>query len=122
VEQSKDSVQSVMAWRKFLKDHVDYVIAVNRKVDDGGLYKGSNARKDLQKGALTEIDVPKLDDRLVRELERADMSIARAIASKEAGELTQVMNRSRLRRYLTDAFSELEKARSVLVPRSGAGA
>ncbi len=116
LEQSKDSLASVMHWHEFLGQHVDYVIALNRKTDDGGLYLGSKARKELQKQGVVEIEVPKLDDRLVRELERTNVSIAGALASKEASELTQVMNRSRLRRYLSTAFAEFEKGRSVLIP------
>jgi len=116
VEQSKDSVASIQHWREFLGGHVDYLIAVNRKTDDASVYLGSKARKEFQKEGMIEIEVPKLDDRLVRDLEKGNLSIACAIGSNEAGELSQVMNRSRLRRYLAAAFAQLEKGRTVLVP------
>lgn len=115
IEQSKDSLASIFHWREFLGKNVDYLIALNRNTEDLGVYFASNARKQFLAEGLIEVEVPKLDQPLVTELERSNLTIAQAIAATEPGPLTQVMNRARLRRYLKHAFAELEKGRKVLL-------
>ncbi len=117
VEQSKDSLASILHWKEFLGDHVDYLIAVNRNAEDVGVYLESNARKKFLAAGITEIEIPKLDKLLVTELERTNLTVAGAITSPPAGSLlAQVMNRSRLRRYLASAFEQIEKGRGILAP------
>ena len=115
VAASKDSIECILRWRDFLRGQVDWVIALNRR-DDLSLYLGSNARKSMLSEGISEIEMPKLDERIVAELDRANWTISRALSATEPCYLTQLMTRSRLRRYQDAMFTQFDQKNLNLFP------
>jgi hypothetical protein len=112
---SKDSIECILRWREFLRGQVNWVIALNRR-DDLSLYLGSNARKSLLSEGVPEIEIPKLDERIATELDRANWTISRALSATEPCYLTQLMTRSRLRRYQNALFTQFDQKNLHLFP------
>jgi hypothetical protein len=112
---SKDSVECILRWREFLRDQVNWLLVLNRR-DDLSLYLNSNARQRWLSEGIPEIELPKMDERIATELDKANWSVNRALASTEPGFLAQIMVRSRLRRYRDLIFAQFEQQKNLLLP------
>lgn len=113
---SKDSIECILRWREFLRGgQVDWVIVLNRR-DDLSLYLASNARKRWLNEGVPEMEMPKLDERIATELDKSNWTIHRALSATEPCYLTQLMTRSRLRRYQDAVFTQFEQHKLHLFP------
>jgi hypothetical protein len=112
---NKDCIECILWWLEFLGHHVDPVLALNRR-DNLSLYEGSRARQQFLTAGYPEIEIPKLEDRLGTELDKANWTIGHALAATEPHFLTQLMSRARLRRYRDQVFAEFDKIKSLLIP------
>jgi hypothetical protein len=112
---NKDSIECILRWLEFLGNHVDPVLALNRR-DNLSIYENSRARQQFLAAGYPEIEIPKLEDRLVTELDKANWTINHALAATEPHFLTQLMSRARLRRYRDQVFAELNKIKTLIVP------
>lgn len=115
VSGAKDSIEAILRWREFLGDNVDYILALNRR-DDLGIFLSSRARDQLRAAGIPEVEIPRMDERFAAALDRANWSIATALASTDAHFLTQLMSRARLRRYREQVISQFETIKTYLIP------
>ena len=115
VSGAKDSIECLLRWREFLGNRVDYVLALNRR-DDLSIYTSSRARETFLSDGVPEIKLTKLDERFAAGLDRANWTVTAALASNEPHMLTQLMSRSRLRRYREQIFAQFETVKLLLLP------
>ena len=112
---AKDSIESVLRWREFLGDHVDYVLALNQR-DDLSIFMSSRARDQFNAAGVVTVEIPKLDERFAAALDRANWTLSAALASTDPNFLTQIMSRARLRRYRDQVFTQFESTKPLLIP------
>jgi hypothetical protein len=115
VSGSKDSLESVLRWREFLSDRVDYILALNRR-DNLDIYFRSRAREEFISAGIPELEIPQLEAHLATELDRVSWTITHALECSEPHFLTQLMSKARLRHYRDRVFEELNKIKPCLVP------
>lgn len=115
VSGAKDSIEAILRWREFLDDHVDYLIALNRR-DNLDIYLTSHSREQFRTAGIPEIEIPRLDERFAAALDRSNWTIAAALKCAEPHFLTQIMSRSRLHRYREDVFRQFEAIRHLFIP------
>lgn len=119
VDSSADSVANIGFWAKgVLHKGIEFVIAQNKVRGEELSYSNSAQRQQYQATLnLAEIELPKLEDWVHRELENTDLSIRRALELEDpASPLTKFMTRSRLKKYQQAVFSEFEKIKNRLLP------
>jgi hypothetical protein len=122
VDSSADSVSNIGYWARDVLGGgkaFQFVIAQNQVRGEELSYTDSKERAEYAKTFKpAEIVIPKLEDWLHRELEKADLTVGAAVESKGAkSPLTTFMNRTRLKRYQAAVFAEFDKIKDRLAPQ-----
>jgi len=121
VDSSADSVSNIGFWARDVLGGggvFRFVIALNQVRGEELSYTDSKERAEYQKTLKpAEIVLPKLEDWLHRELEKADITVGAAVALTDPkNPLTTFMNRTRLKRYEAAVFAEFDKIKDRLAP------
>jgi hypothetical protein len=112
---NKDSIESALRWREVLRDRTRFAVVLNKR-DDLAIYMQSKARQQFITDGVPEIEIPRLDERLVTELDRANWTIDQTLVSKTPHYLTQMMSRSRLRRYRDAVYAQFTNHQKLFLP------
>ncbi len=125
VTSSPDSVQSFLNWVLALQDRVRYVVFRNLKDGDylPDYDESDGALSFRRRFAPHHVQVPRLDEEYVTELERLDLTVAEVLNAtngksargKEVGSvLCQLMVRARLRRFQQNIYTQLDPVLGIL--------
>lgn len=120
ITNNADSVSSFMNWAAELKDKVSYVVLMNCK--DGETFTAYNESKDAMYFRKTykplEIEIPRLEDEYMNELDKYNITIADVVATvgnpsaingKPVGKwITGIMKKARLRRFQNDVYDQFD--------------
>jgi hypothetical protein len=112
---AKDSIESVLRWREFLGDHVDYVLVQNQR-DDLSIFLSSRARDQFIAAGVPMVEVAKLDERFAAALDKSNWTLLAALTTAEPHFLSQIMSRARLRKYRDQVFAQFETVKHLLIP------
>jgi hypothetical protein len=112
---NKDALECIVRWFDYPGNNGDKVLFLNRR-DRLDLYEASNSRQSFLAAGYPEVEIAKLEETLATELDRKNWTITAALEAKEPHLLTQIMSRSRLRKYLEVAFSRLSIIKHLLIP------
>jgi len=123
ITSSPDSAQSFFNWVTALRNHVAYIVFKNFK--DGEYLPDYDASAEAlafrEKFSPHHVELPRLDEEYVTELERLDLTIADVLSpgEKDIGPLlSQLMVRARLRRYQQNVYEQLDPIIDALKPLS----
>ena len=125
ITSSPDSVQSFLNWATALKGRVKYVICKNQK--DGETFPDYDISHQAfifrEKYTPIEVNIPRLNDEYMTELERLNLTISEVLESdgnptingKPVGDtLCRLMVRARLRRFQREIYAQFEPILKLL--------
>jgi len=112
LEDDKDTVHQAGEAVKRLGGSVDWLVIKNHRTYGAfRLYEKSLARESLLRHNAIEIDMPKLDESIMLEVQRNSTTLDDAVRNPRFF----LIDRQRILRYHRKLFSELDRAKGILI-------